>query len=101
MSKTTIFGLFSDACAEMNIKVELLRQKGELETKHAGVIISHQLTRIFTICDCAAAVNLDFTYEIENGVITSVKSSAGSTWCCKAWNSDLQEFCESLKEESP
>lgn len=90
----TIFSLFSDACAEMNIKLEQLRQRGELASKLAGTIISHQMTRIFTIRDCAAAVGLDFTYTIENGVITSVNSSTGNTWCCKEWNSDIKDFCD-------
>ncbi len=94
MTKTTIFDLFTSACAELNVKVELLGQRGELATSAAGSIISDLLTRIFTIRDCAAAVDLQFTYTIEHGVIVSVKSSTGNTWCCKVWNPDLKAFCD-------
>lgn len=94
MEKTTIFDLFTCACAELNVKVELLGLCGDLGTPAAGSIISDLLTRIFTIRDCAAAVGLEFTYTIERGVIKSVKSSTGNTWCTKVWDSDIQAFCD-------
>jgi len=90
----TIFDLFSAACAELNVKVELLGLRGELGTPAAGSIISDLLTRIFTIHDCAAAVGLEFTYTIQHGIIVSVKSSTGNTWCCKVWNPDIKAFCD-------
>lgn len=93
MSRITIFDLFSDACAELNIKVERLRQRDELETASAGLIIGDLMTRIFTIRDCAAVIGPEFTYEIEHGVITSIKASTDSTVCCKIWNPDVKAFC--------
>lgn len=93
-TKTTIFDLFTSACAELNVKVELLGLRGDLGTPAAGSIISDLLTRIFTICDCAAAVGLQFTYKSEQGIITSVKSSTGNTWCCKVWDPDIKAFCD-------
>lgn len=99
MTKTTIFDLFTSACAEMNVKSEQLWLRGELETS-AGSIISDLLTRIFTIRDCAAAVGLEFTYTIDQGVIKSVKSSTGNTWCGKVWCPDIKAFKEVMTNAS-
>lgn len=92
MTKTTIFDLFSAACAELNVKVEQLRQRGDLTTSPAGSIISDLLIRIYTIRDCAAAVDLDFSYTTEDGVITSVNSRTDNTRCSRAWDPSTKCF---------
>lgn len=94
MTKTTIFDLFTSACAELNVKAELLRQCGELAAPTTVSIISDLLTRIYTIRDCAAAVGMEFTYKIQQGVIVAVKSSTGNTWCTKVWDPDIKVFCD-------